>query len=191
MLYPFVAIYGVQVIVGLILAFVASWEMALVFLGLFPLLAIGSAAGMMVHQRVGGNADPFLDSGSVSQEILTNIRTVLAFPDLQTVKTKRFQDEVAKGLPIAQKRSVVMGITMGINNMLMFGFVYGLAIFFALKYFLATGRVDMIEVMSAFFGAMTAGTAVGQVTNLNLSKILNGYPIISVLHLFSVDSYSL
>jgi len=102
-----------------------------------------------------------LESGAVSQEILTNIRTVLAFPYLIVTKTQAFVDKVMDGLPVAIKRASVNGIMLGINLMIMQGIMYGIGMYAGLR-FVEKGWVTFDNVMGAFFGVVMGGMGVGQ-----------------------------
>ena len=146
-------------------AFFQSWEMTLVFTAFLPLLAIAGAAQAMVYMGTGSSSsDPFLESGAVSQEILMNIRTVFAFPDLIPTKKRKFGDELEKGLPVAIKRAAVSGFAMGVNLFITQGVIYGVGMYIGLR-FVDSPKIDISfdEVLGAFFGVMFGGIGLGQV----------------------------
>merc|ERR1712241_266555 len=109
----------------------------------------------------GKDADPFVQSGSVSQEILTNIRTVLAFPDLIPAKTTKFEEELAKGLPIATKRAAGEGTAHGIMQFCMNGIVYGGAMFIG-YYMINAGWITHSQMINALLGVLCGGVGLGQ-----------------------------
>ena len=148
------------------LAFIESWQMTLIVLGLAPLLMIAGVATSRLFLGTGTskNADPFLDSGTVSQEILMNIRTVLAFPYLITAKTKKFQDELAKGLPIAIQRATASGVTMGVQQFISQGVIYGVGMYFGLRFLVGQLGVPYGSVFGAFLGVVIGGMSAGQVS---------------------------
>jgi len=153
-----------QVLIGFGIAFYQSWQVSLVFLALCPLLIIAGAVQSVIWMGTGSsNADPFLDSGTVSQEILMNIRTVLAFPDLITTKTKKFTDELAKGLPVALKRAAVSGAAMGVNLFIGQGVIYGIGMYVGLRFIENPDiPVTFDQLFGAFFGIIMAGMGLGQ-----------------------------
>ena len=151
-----------QILIGFGIAFYRSWRVSLVFLGLTPLLIIAGVLQTLIWMGTGSqNADPFLDSGIVSQEILINIRTVLAFPYLIITKTDKFFEKLNDGLPIATKRAAVSGLSLGINLLIAQGIVYGVGMYAGLR-FAEKGWVTFDDVMGAFFGVLMGGMGVGQ-----------------------------
>ena len=151
-----------QILIGFGIAFYRSWRVSLVFLGLTPLLIIAGVLQTLIWMGTGSqNADPFLDSGIVSQEILINIRTVLAFPYLIITKTDKFFEKLNDGLPIATKRAAVSGLSLGINLLIAQGIVYGVGLYAGLR-FAEKGWVTFDDVMGAFFGVLMGGMGVGQ-----------------------------
>merc|ERR1719229_396339 len=153
-----------QVVIAFVISFYQSWQVSLVFIGMAPLLVVAGAVQSMIWLGTGSNdADPFLESGTVSQEILMNIRTVLAFPDLIPLKTQKFVDELAKGLPIATKRAAVSGFAMGVNLFIAQGVIYGVGMYIGLR-FVGSSKIDVTfdEVMGAFFAVMMLGMGLGQ-----------------------------
>jgi len=148
-------------LVGFSIAFWKSWEMTLVMLGLLPFVAIGGAAMGKIYDDSGENADPFVASGAVSQEILTNIRTVLAFPDLVPSKTAKYEGELAKGLPTATKRAAGEGAAHGLFQFCLNGVMYGAA-FFIGYYMIDAGWIDYYAMINAFLSVLIGGMGLGQ-----------------------------
>jgi len=149
-----------KMLFGFSIAFWKSWEMTLVMIGLLPFAAIGGIMMAKIYQTSGKDADPFVASGSVSQEILTNIRTVLAFPDLLPTKTAKFEEELAKGLPVATKRAAGEGAAFGVMQFCMNGIVYGGAMFIG-YYMIDAGWITFFEMIGALMAVLIAGMAMG------------------------------
>merc|ERR1719295_341579 len=108
------------------------------------------------------SGDPFLESGAVSQEILGNVKTVLAFPHLITTKTQRFVDAINVGLPIAQKRAVGNGLITGLNLGIMQGVIYGVGMYAGIR-FAEKGWVTFEDVFGSFMGVIMMGMGLGQI----------------------------
>ncbi|ETO26882.1 hypothetical protein RFI_10251 [Reticulomyxa filosa] len=86
----------VTFIVGFVLAFIYSWAMSLVLIACVPALVLtGVIQGMLWKGAGGQNADPFVDAGSFSYEVLLNVRTVVAYPSLLIGKLDEYKDMLA------------------------------------------------------------------------------------------------
>ena len=157
----------VQVLAGMGIAFYRSWRVSLVFIGLSPLFVIAGVIQSMIWMGTDdtSSSDPFLESGAVSQEILLNIRTVLAFPHLITTKTQLFHEKVGLGLPVALRRAAVSGFAIGINLCIAQGIVYGIGMYAGLR-FVDEGWVTFDNVMGAFFGVFMGGMGLGQAASV-------------------------
>merc|ERR1719242_2515351 len=105
---------------------------------------------------------------------LTNIRTVLAFPDLIPVKTRKFEDELAKGLPVATKRAAAEGKAHGIMQFCSNGILFGVGMFIGFN-MIDAGWIEYIDMMGAFmavlFGGQSLGMGLGAMAELQAAKL--------------------
>ena len=102
-----------------------------------------------------------MDAGSFSQEVLTNIRTVLSFPGLIKSKYDEFSRRVAEGFPIATKRALVVGIGLGFFMFGLMGVMYALGLYGGSR-FVDAGWLSVSDMFGAFFAFMIAGMGLGQ-----------------------------
>jgi len=148
-------------VVGMFWAFYFSWQMTLVLLGIMPvLICIGAIQGLM-YQNAGKNSDPFVNAGSFSQEVLTNIRTVAAFPDLAVSKYQGFVEKVQEGFPISAKRALITGFSLGALMFGALGIMYAVGLYAGAR-FVDAGFVSQANMFGAFFSFMIAGMGLGQ-----------------------------
>jgi len=145
---------------GISIAFYNSWLATLVFIALFPLMAIGGVAQALMWMG-SENSDPFLPSGALSQEIFGNVRTVLAFPHLIQTKTDAFVEELNKALPIAQKRVFGTGLTTALSLSIMQGVVYGVGMYAGIR-LVGDGWMTFADVFGAFMGLSMCAMGAGQ-----------------------------
>ncbi|EYC29560.1 hypothetical protein Y032_0006g3036 [Ancylostoma ceylanicum] len=69
----------ISVIAGIVLAFIYGWQMALLVVGILPLLAFGQALRIRVYSgKHRKSAKDFEDSGKVAMEAIEHVRTVQA-----------------------------------------------------------------------------------------------------------------
>ncbi|RCN50058.1 ABC transporter, ATP-binding protein [Ancylostoma caninum] len=69
----------ISVVAGIILAFIYGWEMALLVVGILPILAFGQALRIRVYSgKHRKSAKDFEDSGKVAMEAIEHVRTVQA-----------------------------------------------------------------------------------------------------------------
>ncbi|KAJ3086284.1 Multidrug resistance protein 1, partial [Phlyctochytrium bullatum] len=67
-------------IAGFVIAFVKGWKLALVLCSVFPVLAcVGILMAAVVKKRQSSGLDSHAEAGSIAQEVLSSIRTVVAF----------------------------------------------------------------------------------------------------------------
>ncbi|KAJ2358561.1 hypothetical protein GGF43_000727, partial [Coemansia sp. RSA 2618] len=157
--FSFVIQYVATFITGLVLAFVSGWRLTLVVLAVLPLLA-GSAAlmGILLARDTAGGQDAYAEAGSVAEEVLSSIKTVMAFGG-QKRECARFNTKVEKARKAGLRKAWVLGGSMGFIMFCVYG-VYALGFWYGGK--LAREHVmTPAKVLNAFFALIIGGFAIG------------------------------
>lgn len=149
-----------SIITGLVIAFVACWQMALVMLGSIPILMVTFAIQMVVV--MGGTKQGGQEQIRAQQTLadsVQNARTVHA-SGIEKVLVKYYTDLVEHTSTGMVWRSWVAGMAFGaataIPNFVMAGgFYFG-------AWLVDRGDADFLGVMAAFMGILYAGMGAGQ-----------------------------
>mmetsp|Transcript_61083 Transcript_61083/g.74875 ORF Transcript_61083/g.74875 Transcript_61083/m.74875 type:complete len:635 (+) Transcript_61083:29-1933(+) len=154
-----------EFLVGAILAFYYSWRITLVLTSTIPVLVmIGVIQGVLIY-RTGSDADPFAKSGGFSQEVLTNIRNVQAFPYLMKQKFNEYVELVIAAAPISRRKEIIAGVAIGAMMMGIVGVMYGVGLFAGSR-FVDAGTVSQDDFFGAFFAYMVAGMGLGSMASV-------------------------
>ncbi|PIO62035.1 ABC transporter transmembrane region, partial [Teladorsagia circumcincta] len=104
----------ISMIAGIVLAFYYGWQMALLVVGILPLLGFGQALRVRVmsgkHRK---NAKDFEDSGKVAMEAIEHVRTVQALTK-EEVFHQKFCDYLDAPHRDALRESFIQGIAYGV-----------------------------------------------------------------------------
>ncbi|XP_030842345.1 ATP-binding cassette, sub-family B (MDR/TAP), member 4 isoform X3 [Strongylocentrotus purpuratus] len=147
---------------GFGIAFWKSWELTLVLLSTTPLLA--AAGGFMAYFLTSFaklEQESYAQAGSVAEEVLSCIRTVIAFGGEQKEVT-RYEKELKEARDVGVKKGVTSGVGMGITMFIMFG-SYALAFWYGPK-LVADGRITGGDVMIVFFSVMIGSFSIGNIS---------------------------
>eukprot|EP00667_Euglena_gracilis_P000336 EG_transcript_336 len=148
-------------VISYIFAFIQSWSLTLVMLGVTPLIAISAA----VMARVLSTAttkiqEVYATAGAIAQEVLSAIRTVHAFDGMER-EAERYGTRVAAVEKIAIKKGLWVGLSQGVTMCIMF-WSYAIAFYFG-SYLIEWNWNSPGDVLSVFFtvliGARQAGLA--------------------------------
>ena len=72
--------YVVTFVAGFVIAFIKNWELTLVLCAAFPLIAVsGAIMGKMMSSQAKAGQEIYAKAGGVAEEVLSCIRTVVAF----------------------------------------------------------------------------------------------------------------
>ncbi|KAJ2716952.1 hypothetical protein H4R19_000304 [Coemansia spiralis] len=157
--FSFVIQYVTTFVAGLILAFVKGWRLALVVLSVLPLMA-GSASlmGILLAKDTAGGQDAFAAAGGVAEEVLSSIKTVMAFGG-QARELARFREKIASARAAGLRKSWVVGGCMGFIMFSIYA-VYALGFWYGGK-LVREGRMSAVDVLNAFFSLIMGGFALG------------------------------
>ncbi|MBA0717845.1 hypothetical protein Golax_005625 [Gossypium laxum] len=147
-------------IAGLVIAFVASWQLALIMLGLVPL--IGFTGYFQANFMKGFSADAkmmYEDASQVANDAVGSIRTVASFcaeEKMMQLYSKKCEGPLQTGI----KQGLISGSGFGLSFFLMFA-VYATN-FYAGAQLVKHGHVKFSDVFQVFFGLTMATIGIAQ-----------------------------
>ncbi|KAK4292716.1 hypothetical protein Pmani_034533 [Petrolisthes manimaculis] len=133
--------YTFTSLASLIIAFVYSWKLTLVVLAMFPLLAI--AGGIMAKLQANLSTvamDKYAKAGSVAEEVLSGIRTVVAFGG-EEKEVERYDKNLKEAKTAGLQRGLVTGLGMGSIWLIMYA-SYALAFWYGTGLILEARRPE-------------------------------------------------
>ncbi|OMJ07536.1 Multidrug resistance protein 1A [Smittium culicis] len=146
-------------ITGLILAFARGYKMALVVLAVMPLLAgVGTFMGIYVGKYTKEIQDKYAKSGSIANEALSSMRTIMAF-NSQPRELKRYNDSIDDAEKSELKKAKALGL--GLGGMFFFIYsIYSLGFWYGAK-LIRNGDMTAETVLNVFFALIIGGFSLG------------------------------
>ncbi|CAI5470840.1 unnamed protein product [Closterium sp. Yama58-4] len=152
------------VVLGLVLAFRANWQLSLVILAIVPLLAITGTAQMQSLKGFSENAKvKFEEASRVANDAVSSIRTVAAFGAEQRVQ-ELYNERCSTPIQAGIRKAHVSGIGMAVAQFSIFG-VYSLAFWFGGK-LVQQGKTTFQDVFQVFFAIVFTATGIAQAAAL-------------------------
>ncbi|EGD72703.1 ATP-binding cassette transporter subfamily B member 1 [Salpingoeca rosetta] len=147
---------------GYVVGFVYGWKLTLVTTGMVPLIAIGSAImGKYIAQASSGGQGFYAAAGSVADEVIRMIRTVIAF-DTQDREVERYHKELEGARKAGERGGLIQGCGMGFTFMMIY-LTYAVTFWFG-SYLVGEGDLTAGQVLTVFFSVIIAATSIGQAT---------------------------
>eukprot|EP01117_Protostelium_nocturnum_P020650 TRINITY_DN93_c0_g1_i2.p1 TRINITY_DN93_c0_g1~~TRINITY_DN93_c0_g1_i2.p1 ORF type:complete len:1279 (-),score=509.25 TRINITY_DN93_c0_g1_i2:186-4022(-) len=162
-----------QFVVGVIVALVKGWKLALVVMTTIPIMAI-VGGGMMtfVTRFMTGGQNAYADAGAVAEEAIGGVRTVYSF-SLQERFQKRYEALLDKAKVHNIKAGFIMGLGFGTLMFVMFC-SFGLAFWYGSKLVIEkSDGMDGGKVLTVFMALVMGALALMQMAP-NLSSIATG-----------------
>ncbi|CAG9761758.1 unnamed protein product [Ceutorhynchus assimilis] len=156
----FISLQGTFV-AALTLALVKGWELALICLVSLPvsLLAVGLIS-FLTTKFSQKELDAYAQAGSIAEEVLTSIRTVVAFGG-QKLETTRYNESLIFAKNNNTRRSMFEGIGYGALWFCIYG-SYGLAFWYGIKLMLdGNPTYTPGNMMTVFFSVMSGSMSFG------------------------------
>ncbi|EPS73347.1 hypothetical protein M569_01408, partial [Genlisea aurea] len=147
-------------LVGLIIAFVASWELALIVLVLVPIIALNGY--IQVKFMTGFSADAkimYEEASQIANDAVGTIRTVASYCAEDKVM-ETYNRKCEAPLKIGVKRALISGTGFGVSLALVFC-AYAIA-FYAGARLVAAGKTTFSNVFRVFFALTMAAVAISQ-----------------------------
>ncbi|XP_068661614.1 ABC transporter B family member 4-like [Aristolochia californica] len=149
-----------SLVAGLVIAFQASWQLALIVLVMLPLIGVSGWAHMKFIQGFSSDAK---DASQVANDAVGSIRTVASFCAEDKVMNL-YKQKCEGPLQTGIKQGLIGGVGFGSSYFLLFG-VYG-ASFYAGARLVEDGKTTFAEVFRVFFALTMAALAVSQSSSL-------------------------
>ncbi|XP_047325305.1 ABC transporter B family member 4-like [Impatiens glandulifera] len=151
-------------IAGLIIAFLASWQLSLIILGLLPLIAANGFVQVKFMKGFSADAKAMYEQASqVATDAVGSIRTVASYSAEE--KIMEMYEERCKG-PVKNgiRQGLVSGAGFGLSFMLLY-LVYSLS-FYAGARLIEDGKITFGDVFRVFFALTMAAMGLSQSSSL-------------------------
>ncbi|NXO70939.1 MDR1 protein, partial [Phainopepla nitens] len=146
---------------GLIVGFIYGWKLALVVMSVSPLLA--ASAGIwstLLASLTAKELSAYAKAGAVAEEILTAVRTVVAFNGQQKALEK-YDANLEMAKRVGMKKSIITNTCLGLSQFFIFG-SYALAFWYGTKLTAEDPHYDISRVLIVFFSVLIGAFSLGQ-----------------------------
>ncbi|KAM9325016.1 ATP-dependent translocase ABCB1-like [Gastrophryne carolinensis] len=181
-------------IAGIIIGFVHGWKLTLVILSVSPLLAASAAVwSKLLATFTTQELSSYAKAGAVAEEIITAIRTVVAFNGQEKAQ-KQYNHNLQDAKKVGIRKSITTNVSMGISQFLIMA-AYALGFWYGTKLTIDEKETYTIgKVLIVFFSVLIGTFSLGQAAP-NLESIANARgAAYEVFHLMSkprpIDSSS-
>ncbi|VDO37314.1 unnamed protein product [Haemonchus placei] len=152
--------YVAQFFGGFIVAFTYDWKLTLIMMSLAPFMIMcGAFIARLMATAATREAKKYAVAGGIAEEVLTSMRTVMAFNG-QPYECERYKQALEDGKSTGIKKSLYVGIGFAITFLILFS-SYCLA-FWVGTDFVFNNRMQGGTVMTVFFAVMMGSMALGQ-----------------------------
>ncbi|XP_063290789.1 ATP-dependent translocase ABCB1-like [Pelobates fuscus] len=172
---------------GIIIGFVKGWKLTLVILSVSPLLGISAMVWTkLLTSYTIKELAAYAKAGAVAEEILTAIRTVVAFNG-QEKALSRYNTNLVDAKKVGIRKSITTNTSMGLTQFFIFG-AYALAFWYGTKltieepenYSIGTVLIVFFSVLIGTFSLGQAAPNVESISNARgaayeVYKIINQY----------------
>ncbi|XP_013931904.1 PREDICTED: ATP-binding cassette sub-family B member 5 isoform X2 [Thamnophis sirtalis] len=159
-------------LMGVIIGFVYGWKLTLVILSVTPLIAVsGGIWSYILSVLTAKELLAYAKAGSVAEEILSAIRTVIAFNG-QKKAIARYDKNLEEALSIGTKKTITTNFSTGVSQFLMYG-CYTIGFWYGTKLTIdERDNYDIGTVLIIFFSVLMGAFALGQASP-NLENVAN------------------
>ncbi|NXD92614.1 MDR1 protein, partial [Chaetorhynchus papuensis] len=156
---------------GVIIGFIYGWKLTLVVMSVSPLLAASTAVwSTLLASLTAKELSAYAKAGAVAEEILTAIRTVVAFNGQQKALEK-YDANLEMAKRVGMKKSITTNTCLGLSQFFIFG-SYALAFWYGTKLTAEDPHYDIGRVLIVFFSVLVGAFSLGQAAP-NLESVAN------------------
>ncbi|KAJ2833707.1 hypothetical protein GGI24_000740 [Coemansia furcata] len=157
--FSFVIQYVTTFFAGIIIAFAKGWRLTLVVLSVLPVLVgASSVMGILLARNTTGGQDSYAEAGGVADEVLSSIKTVMAF-DGMSRELERYREKILKAKAAGLRKAWVLGGCMGFIMFSIYS-VYALGFWYGGK-LAREGHMEAATVLNVFFALIIGGFSLG------------------------------
>ncbi|XP_058878458.1 ATP-dependent translocase ABCB1-like isoform X2 [Acipenser ruthenus] len=177
---------------GFIVGFIEGWKLTLVILAISPVLGVAAALfSKILTSFTGKEQATYAKAGAVAEEVLSSIRTVVAFGG-QKKETERYHKHLEDAKNIGIKKAVSANISKGFAFFVIYA-SYALAFWYGSTLILDEGYT-IGKVLTIFFAVIIGAFAVGQ-TSPNIQSFSSARgAALKIFHIIDsepkIDSFS-
>ncbi|KAH9260236.1 hypothetical protein BASA81_001405 [Batrachochytrium salamandrivorans] len=147
-------------VAGLIIAFIASWQVAIVTFALLPAMVVGGAIEVVILAGAAGiDQKAFVEAAHTLTEAVGGIRTVAAF-EMQGSISQLYKQQLTGPLKKSLRKGLVAGAAYGFSQGIMY-FCFALAFWYG-STLVAEGTISFKELNQSMFGIFMTAMAMGQ-----------------------------
>eukprot|EP01018_Ginkgo_biloba_P030331 Gb_08614 [translate_table: standard] len=156
---------------GIVIAFTANWQLALLILALMPLLGLQGWIQLKFFEGFSADAKAMYEEASqVANDAVGNIRTVASFCAEEKVLAL-YSEKCIVPLKSGIRKGIVSGIGLAFSNFMMFA-TYALS-FWVGAHLVEDGKASFKKVFRVFFALTMSALGIAQTTGLapDISKV--------------------
>lgn len=151
-------------IAGLVISFIANWQLSFIVLAMIPLIGLNGYAQMKFLKGFSAEAKKMYEEASqVATDAVGSIRTVVSFSAEERVM-EMYKKKCEGPLKTGIRQGLVSGTGFGVSFFLLFC-VYG-TIFYVGAKFVEKGKTSFKDVFQVFFGLTMAAIGISQSSSL-------------------------
>lgn len=146
---------------GLIIGFIKGWQLTLVLLAVGPLVAMSSAfCSKMLVSLTSKELSAYAKAGAVAEEVLSAIRTVVAFGGQQK-EINRYTGNLGEAKAIGIKKAIASQVSLGLVYLFIYA-SYGLGFWYGTTLILGGSDYSIGDVLVIFFSVSYSSYCIGQ-----------------------------
>ncbi|XP_050236017.1 ABC transporter B family member 11-like [Mercurialis annua] len=147
-------------VAGVVIAFTASWQLALIILAIIPLLGINGYVQLKFMKGFSADAKMMYEEASqVAKDAVGSIRTVASFCAEETVM-QLYKKKCEGPLKTGIRQGLISGVGFGVSFFLLFS-VYATS-FYAGAQLVKNGKTTFSDVFQVFFALSMGAMAISQ-----------------------------
>ena len=150
-------------ITGVSIAFSGSWQLALIGLGMLPIMVLASKFNAQKNRGFSAKSEKaYADANGYLSEAINNLRTVASFAR-EELCLKIYSKKLEEPLKDMEKKSIVSGAAFGFTEFARFLMYF--VIFISGSYFTRDIGLSIQDLFLAMFGIMFGALGAGNATN--------------------------